>query len=127
MTARALMLSALLSSSRMKRIARLSCEGATAVARKRSAMSHAARAGSQAAQWTTPSRASQNIILSQRQHGLRSFTAVFVMAFSTLRYATPTRGHHCSEAARDGKSLKPYKLAAIRSRPAALALTAWYL
>jgi hypothetical protein len=65
----------------MKRIARLSCEGGTAVARRRSAMSQAARAGSQVAQWTTPSRARQNVIPSQRQHGLKSFTAVFVMAF----------------------------------------------
>jgi hypothetical protein len=40
-------------------------EGGTAVASKRSAISRAARAGSQAAQWTTPSRARQNVILSQ--------------------------------------------------------------
>jgi hypothetical protein len=82
-------------------------EGGTAVARRRSAMSQAARAGSQVAQWTTPSRARQNVIPSQRQHGLRSFTADFVMAFSPRVMPPPTRGHHCSDAACDGKSLKP--------------------
>src|SRR6516165_4049838 len=66
-----------LSSSRIKLIARRSCEGGTGTARRRSAMSQAARAGSQVAQWTTLSRARQNVIPSQRQHGLRSFTAVF--------------------------------------------------
>ena len=45
----------------MKHIARLSCEGGTGVARMRSAMSQAARAGSQVAQWTTRSRACQKI------------------------------------------------------------------
>jgi class 3 adenylate cyclase/tetratricopeptide (TPR) repeat protein len=66
----------------MKRIARLSCEGGTGTARRRSAMSQAARTGSQVAQWTTPSRARQNVIPSQRQHGFRSFTAVLLLGFS---------------------------------------------
>jgi len=98
----------------MKRIARLSCEGGTGTARRRWAMSQAARAGSQVAQWTTPSRARQNEFPLQRQQGIKSFTAVFVMAFPPRVMPPPTRGHHCSEAARDGSHRNRTKLAGMR-------------
>ena len=47
---------------------RLSCEGGTGVARRRWAMSRAARAGSQVAQWTTPLRDRQKFNEAHFQH-----------------------------------------------------------